>query len=287
MARPAKRGTVRDQLINARAALRASGNDDDWLDAEVLLAHVLDVDRAWLHGHPERQLTASQRQRFRRLVDRRGAHVPIAYLTGRKEFYGHNLHVSPAVLIPRPESELLVDLAVDWLRARPAVRKVIDLGTGSGAIAIAIAKAVRSVRVIGIDADVATLSVAAENVIEQRLVSRVELKRGDLLRSARPADLIVANLPYLSAARRRSAGPELSYEPKAALDGGTDGLDLIRRAMQQAPSVMRAHGCLLFEFDPGQSRRIERLAKATWPGASVVIRRDLAGRDRVLQIQLP
>jgi release factor glutamine methyltransferase len=182
---------------------------------------------------------------------------------------------------------LLVDLAIAWLRARPTARRAIDLGTGSGAIAVAIAKAVPSVRVVGIDVDEKALRVAAQNVVEHRLVSRVDLKRGDLLRSAPSADLLVANLPYLSAARRRTAAPELGFEPPWALAGGDDGLDVIRRAIEQAPSVVRAGGCLLFECDPQQAHRIERLAKDAWPSAAVTIHKDLAGRDRVVQIQLP
>lgn len=286
MARPGKRGTIRSQLVGAREALAQSGIRDGWLDAEVLLAHVIERDRTWLLSHPERPMTAAERQRFRRLIERRREHVPVAYLTGRREFYGHELHVTPAVLIPRPESELLVDLAIEWLRAHPSARRVIDLGTGSGAIAIAIAKAVSAVRIVGIDIDAKALAVAAENIIEQRLVSRVELRRGDLLRSASSADLIVANLPYLSAARRRSAAPEIGYEPSWALAGGDDGLDAIRQAIQQAPPVIRPGGCLLFECDPLQARRIERLAKQTWSSAEVRIHKDLAGRDRVVQIQL-
>jgi release factor glutamine methyltransferase len=190
------------------------------------------------------------------------------------------------VLIPRPESELLVDLALEWLGDHPSARRVIDLGTGSGAIAIAIAKAAPSVRVIGIDVEQKALAVAAKNVAELGVRSRIELRRGDLLRSAPPADLIVANLPYLSAARRRSAGPELGYEPKSALARGEDGLDMIRRAIQQAPAVIRPHGCLLFECDPWQSRRIERLGKETWHVSAVTIHKDLAGRDRAVEIQL-
>jgi release factor glutamine methyltransferase len=286
MARPGKRGTIREQLSSARASLKASGNYDGWLDAEVLLAHVLNVERTWLHTHPERPLTAVERRRFRDLVERRIAHVPVAYLTGRKEFYGHRLRVSPAVLIPRPNTELLVDLAIEWLRARPSARRVIDLGTGSAAIAIAIARAVPSVRVSGIDVDQKALAVARENVAEHRLLSRIELRRGDLLRSVSPADLIVANLPYLSAARRRTALPELGYEPAWALAGGEDGLDAIRRAIQQAPAALRPGGCLIFECDPLQPHRIERLAKATWPTATVTVHKDLAERDRAVQIQL-
>lgn len=286
MARPGKRGTIRSQLVDAREELAQSGIRDGWLDAQVLLAHVLNSDRNWLLSHPERPLTSAERQRFRRLIERRREHVPVAYLTGRREFYGHELHVTPAVLIPRPESEQLVDLAIDWLHAHPSARRVIDLGTGSGAIAVAIAKAVSSVRILAVDIDSKALAVAAENIAEQRLLSRVELRRGDLLRSASSADLIVANLPYLSAARRRSAAPGLRYEPSWALAGGDDGLDAIRRALEQAPPVVRPGGCLLFECDPLQARPIERLAKRTWSSADVTIHKDLAGRDRVVQIQL-
>lgn len=286
MARPGKRGTIRDQLSGGRAALKAAGNHDGWLDAEVLLAHVLEVDRAWLHSHPERPLTASQRQRFRRVIERRAEHVPIAYLIGQKEFYGHTLQVSPAVLIPRPETESLVELAIEWLRARPSARRVIDLGTGSGAIAIAIAKAVPSVRIVAIDVDQKALKVAARNVAEHRLASRIGLKRANLLRSAPAADLIVANLPYLSAARRRTAAPELGYEPEWALAGGEDGLDAIRRAMEEAPAVLRQGGGLILECDPQQAHRIEQLATKRWPSAVVTIHKDLAARDRAVRIQL-
>ena len=286
MARPGKRGTVRNQLIDARSALTDARIWSGWLDAEVLLAHVLHHERPWLHAHPGHPLTAVQRRRFRDLIARRAAHIPVAYLTGEREFFGHMIRVSPAVLIPRPETELLVDLAIDWLRDRPQARRVIDLGTGSGAIAIALAKAVPSIRVIAIDTDARAVRVAEANVVEQRLAARITLKRGDLLRGAVPADLIAANLPYLSAARLRSGGPELDYEPRRALDGGKGGLDVIRRAFEQAPAVIRPGGCLLFECDPPQARRIEQLARKTFPSPTVTIHNDLAGRQRVVRIEV-
>ena len=115
-------------------------------------------------------------------------------------------------------------------------------------------------------------------------MSRVSVRQGDLLRGASPVDLIAANLPYLSAARLRSGGPELAYEPRRALDGGKDGLDVIRRAMEQAPAVLRPGGCLLFECDPPQARRIGQFAMRTWPSPNVTVHKDLAGRDRVVQI---
>ncbi|HET9849169.1 MAG TPA: peptide chain release factor N(5)-glutamine methyltransferase [Candidatus Dormibacteraeota bacterium] len=286
MARPGKRGTVRNALIDARSALKDARIWSGWLDAEVLLAHVMSQERSWLHAHPEHPLTATQRRRFRDLVSRRGAYAPVAYLIGEREFYGHTLRVSPAVLIPRPDTELLVEQAIAWLRDHPHARRVIDLGTGSGAIAIVIARGAPSVRVVAIDTDPRALRLAAVNVAEQRVAARVRLKRGDLLRGASPADLITANLPYLSAAQLRSGGPELEYEPRRALDGGKDGLDVIRRAIEQAPAVIRPGGCLLFECDPRQARRIEQLAQKTWPSPTVTIHKDLAGRDRVVRIEV-
>jgi release factor glutamine methyltransferase len=252
----------------------------------VLLAHALKTRREALHAHPERGLAAAERQRLNGLTRRRAAHVPIAYLTGEREFYGLSIHVTPAVLIPRPESELLVELAIAWLQEHPDERRVIDLGTGSGAIAIALARSVPRVRMVATDIDARAVRVAQANVRTQRLASRITVVKRDLLRGARKTDMIIANLPYLSDARRRAWQRELDFEPRRALDGGEDGLDVIRRAIAQAPGVVDAGGVLFFECDPGQPRRIARLAMQRWPAATVTTHKDLAGRDRVVEIQL-
>jgi len=283
---PPESRTVKAQLARSRLRLDRSGVPTAWLDAEVLLAHVLKTRREWLHSHPESRLTSRQRSRYERLLGRRLARTPVAYLTGEREFYGHGLHVTPAVLIPRPETELLVDLAVAWLADHPGVRRVIDLGTGSGAVAIAIARAVLGVRVLATDVEARAVRVATANVATNRLSSRITVARRDLLTGLGRADLIVANLPYLSAARRRAWATELEFEPLVALDGGKDGLDLIRRALTEAPRVLRSSGCLLLECDPRQARRITLLASRQWPAAKISIRKDLAGRDRVVRIQL-
>jgi release factor glutamine methyltransferase len=248
---------------------------------------VLDVSRERLHSHPEQRLTQPQRRRLRRLVTRRAERVPVPYLTGEREFYGHMLSVSPAVLIPRPESESLVELAIEWLNAHPGRRRVIDLGTGSGAVAIAVAKAVTQVRIVARDVSARALRVAAANIARHRLRRRITTVKADLLRGAGPADLILANLPYISEAQRRVRPKELEYEPALALDGGEDGLALIRTALSQAPAVVKPGGALLFEYDPAQTRRIVRLAQGQWPAADVSVHKDLAGRDRVVRIQLP
>jgi release factor glutamine methyltransferase len=282
MAPAPDQSTVRVQLAKTRAVLATAGIPYPWLDAEVLLAHVIHSSRVRLHTHPERRLTASQRQRLRRLTSRRADRVPVPYLTGEREFYGHLLAVSPAVLIPRPESELLVELAIDWLKRHPQARRVIDLGTGSGAVAIAVAKAVPHVRIVARDVSARALRVAATNVARYRLRRRITLVKGDLLRGAAPADVILANLPYISEAQKRVRPKELKYEPALALDGGEDGLGLIRTALAQATAVLKPRGAVLFECDPSQARRMVRLAQGHWPSAQVSVHKDLAGRDRVI-----
>ncbi len=278
-------GRVKAQLAKARARLATAGIPLPWLDAEILVAHVLKSSRERLHSHPDRQLTVAQRTRLRRLTSRRAARVPVPYLVGEREFYGHMFRVTPAVLIPRPSSELLVELAIDWLKAHREARRVIDLGTGSGAVAISVAKAVPQVRIEARDVSARALRVADDNIARQRLRRRITTVKADLLRGAAPADVILANLPYIPDALRRVRPKELDYEPALALDGGKDGLDLIRTALTQAPAAVKPGGLVLFECDPAQTRRIVRLANGHWPTADVSVHKDLAGQDRVVRIQ--
>jgi release factor glutamine methyltransferase len=286
MAPPATdRGRVKAQLARTRATLATAGIPLPWLDAEILVAHVLKSSRERLHSHPDRQLTVAQRAQLRRLTSRRAARVPVPYLVGEREFYGHMFRVTPAVLIPRPSSELLVELAIDWLKAHPDARRVIDLGTGSGAVAISVAKAVPDVRIEARDVSARALRVADDNIARYRLRRRITTVKADLLRGAAPADVILANLPYIPDALRRIRPKELDYEPALALDGGKDGLGLIRIALAQAPAAVKPGGLVLFECDPAQTRRVVRMALGHWPVAGVSVHKDLAGQDRVVRIQ--
>ncbi|HEX9096562.1 MAG TPA: peptide chain release factor N(5)-glutamine methyltransferase [Candidatus Dormibacteraeota bacterium] len=278
-------GRVKAQLAKARATLTTAGIPLPWLDAEILLAHVIKSSRERLHSHPDRELTPAQRTRLRRLTTRRAARVPVPYLVGEREFFGHMFRVTPAVLIPRPSSELLVELAIDWLKVHPNAQRVIDLGTGSGAVAVSVAKAIPRVRIEARDVSARALRVAADNIARHRLRRRITTVKADLLRAAKPADLILANLPYIPDALRRIRPRELDYEPSLALDGGKDGLDLIRTALAQAPTALNPGGLVLFECDPAQARRIVRLAQAQWPWAEVSVHKDLAGLNRVVRIQ--
>ncbi len=285
MAPPADPGAVKAQLAKTRADLQAAGIPYAWLDAEILVAHVLSSSRVRLHTHPEERLTAVQQRRLARLAGRRAERVPMPYLTGEREFFGYQLAVTPAVLIPRPESELLVELAIEWLSRHAAARRMIDLGTGSGAVAIAVARGMPRVRVTARDVSARALKVAAANIGRHRVRSRVTLEKGNLLQGVGPADLIVANLPYISERQKRVRPRELDYEPALALDGGTDGLRLIREAITQAPRVLKDGGAVLFECDPSQARRLVRIAQKEWPAAQVTVHKDLAGRDRVVRVE--
>src|SRR3981081_1833458 len=258
-------GRVKAQLAQTRATLATAGIPLAWLDAEILVAHVLRSSRERLHSHPEHELTVPQRAQLRRVTSRRaargcaaspGARGPGAYLVGEREFFGHMFRVTPAVLIPRPSSELLVELAIEWLNAHPQARRVIDLGTGSGAGAISVAKEVPQVCIEARDVSARALRVANENIAHYRLRRRITTVKADLLKGAAPADLILANLPYIPEALRRIRPKELEYEPALALDGGKDGLSLIRTALAQAPNAGKPGGLLLFECDPAQTRRI-------------------------------
>src|SRR2546423_2508402 len=247
---------VKAQLATTRATLATAGIPLPWLDAEILVAHVLQSSRERLHSHPDQQLSIAQRARLRRLTSRRAARVPVPYLVGEREFYGHMLKVTPAVLIPRPSSELLVELAIAWLTTHPQARRVIDLGTGSGAVAISVAKAVPGVRIEARDVSARALRVADDNIARYRLRPRVTSVKGDLLKGAAPADLILANLPYIPEALRRVGPHELEYEPGLALDGGKDGPSLICVAPAQAPPGGENGGPPPFSWGPRQTPRI-------------------------------
>src|SRR2546423_6962808 len=276
---------VKAQLATTRATLATAGIPLPWLDAEILVAHVLQSSRERLHSHPDQQLTIAQRARLRRLTSRRAARVPVPYLVGEREFYGHMLKVTPAVLIPRPSSELLVELAIAWLTTHPLARRVIDLGHGSGAVAISVAKAVPGVRIEARDVSARALRVADDNIAAYRLRRRIATVKADLLKGAAPADLILANLPYIPEALRRVRPKELDYEPAPALDGGRGGVALIRIALAPAPPGGKPGGLPLLQCDPAQTRRIVRLAQEHWPKAEVTVHKDLAGQDRVVRIQ--
>jgi release factor glutamine methyltransferase len=282
--------TVRDALQAGAARLGAAdsvvGADTPRLDAEVLLRHVLGLSRAALFTHPERRLTADEEAQFWHLVDRRAAGEPVAYLTGRREFMGLELAVTPSVLIPRPETELLVERALAVLQSGSSPL-VADVGTGSGAIALSLAHSWPACQVVATDRSAAALAVARVNVarVLGAAAGRVRLVCTSLLAGLRgPFGLIAANLPYIpAAALDRLPLPVRRFEPRPALDGGPDGLDLYRALLADAPRVLASGGTLLMECDPAQAATLMALVRAALPAAAVLVHRDLAGHERVVE----
>jgi release factor glutamine methyltransferase len=280
--------TISHALREGRQRLAHADTETPGLDAEVLLRHVLQLDRTGLFARLSDTVEPRALADYRRLLDARAAGTPVAYLTGEREFMGLALRVTTDVLIPRPETEILVEWAVAWLRLRPGA-VVVDVGAGSGAIALAIAAAIGPEwigRIIASDVSAAALEVARVNRARHGLTGRVTLVQGSLLAWLHePVDLILANLPYLTPPQI-AENPQLAAEPRLALDGGAAGLDLIRRLLADAPRILAPAGAIALEIDPTQRDDVVALATASFPDAAIGVLRDLAGRDRHVTIEL-
>jgi len=265
--------TLGEAFRTARSRIRA-------IDAGVLLCHVIGRDPAYLIAHPETRLRPNEHESFAALVDRRVRGEPVAYLTGEREFYGRTFKVTPAVLIPRPETELLVDLALERIpRAAPA--RVLDAGTGSGCIAVAIASERSHCKVLALDQSLEALAVARRNAVELR-VGNVAFLQSDWFSALgrERFDVVVSNPPYVAKSDPHLQDGDARYEPLTALDGGAEGLDAIRRIVPEAGPHLIADGWLLFEHGYDQALRARQLLQAAGY-EDVFSARDLAGIERV------
>ena len=252
------------------------------LDAELLAAHAFGMSRIELYAHFDRPLAAAELASYRELVSRRLAGQSVAYLLGHKEFWSLDLLVDPRVLVPRPDSETLIEEALDRLAGPGAGLRIADVGTGSGALALALAKERPEAQVFATDISPDALAVARANA--ERLSLTVTFLEGDLdqpLVSAGRFDLIVANLPYIPSADIDGLAADVRSEPRLALDGGADGLALVRRLVATAPELLQPEGCLALEVGAGQASAVEELLGVTG-FAGVRSRRDLAGIERVV-----
>ena len=278
---------VGDALRWAVRLLVARGADTPRLDAELLLAHLLDVDRAQVLIRRDDCLTPTQVERFTELVQRRVRHEPVAYLIGERAFYDVDLRVTPATLIPRPETEHLVEEALTWAKKQSGRLRVVDVGTGSGAIAIVLARHLPEATVWAVDLSLPALRVAWENVRRYGLSERVWLVQSNLLKPMGAAfDLILANLPYVSMADMAVLEPNVAdYEPHLALEGGTDGTEIMTRLIEQLPARLACPGLALFEIDPRQAGPLQAAAAVLLPDARALLVHDLAGHERVLRIE--
>lgn len=258
------------------------------LDAQILLAHVMGHPRTWLLAHLDSSLTPAEADTANQAFSRLEAGEPLPYILGHWEFYGMDFDITPDVLIPRPETELMVEKAIKWLAASPERRTVADIGTGSGVIAVTIAMHAPDVNILATDISPKALQVARHNAEKFHVHHRIEFLECDLLPAGRRSetfDLLCANLPYIPTQTLRDL-PIFGREPTLALDGGEDGLDLYRRLLAIAPDRLAPGGMILLELEATQGIQALNLAYDKFSDASIQLKQDLANHDRLLEIQL-
>jgi len=267
-------------------ARRAPFSEDPALEAQVLLSHVTGKPKAWLLAHPEHLLNPEEEEALQNGLKRLQEGDPLPYLLGHWEFYRLNFRITPAVLIPRPETELLVEAAIEWLRIHPRRRRVIDVGTGSGVIAVTLAVQEYNLVVYASDISIEALKVAGSNAIQHQVQEKIRFFQADLLTClGSPVNLICANLPYIPTQTLHSL-PVYGREPTMALDGGADGLRLIRRFLQDAPHCLAPGGLLLMEIEERHGPAVCSLAETSFPKGQIAVLHDMAGKDRLLRVEL-
>ncbi len=278
--------TVRRILDWTIPHLKKHGSESPRLDAEILLAHARGCQRIQLYTQFDSPLTDEQRAMMRDLVKRRSAAEPVAYLVGHREFFGLDFRVTSDVLVPRPDTETLIVEAIERLKPQSRPR-VLDVGTGSGCIAITLAVNCRQTQISAIDLSDAALAIAQQNAEKHSVADRVRFLHGDLLAPlARDEqfDLIVSNPPYITSAEIETLQPDVRrHEPHSALDGGADGLDVIRRLVAEASQHLAPAGCLLIEIASEQADAVTQLLAANGNYAEIVVLKDLSKQPRVVR----
>ena len=285
-----------DSLLSDISARLASLSDTPALDASVLLARIVEHPRSWILAHPELTLTDEQQNQLASSLTRLENGEPFPYVLGRWEFFGLEFEVTPDVLIPRPETELLVEKAIAWLQKNPTKTNVADVGTGSGAIAVSIATNVSNANILATDISANALQVAKRNAEKHGVNGRIEFAECDLLPESkvesRKSDLrpltlglICSNLPYIPTNTLKHL-PIYQREPTLALDGGEDGLDIFRKLLNIVPDWLAPNALMLLEIESTLGEDTIQLARQYFQNAQIKLHQDLTGRDRLLEIQL-
>lgn len=276
---------LKQALARARSSLADSSIEDPSLEGEILLRHVLGIDRARLYADLYTNLSTEQEKALNELLKRRKRGEPTAYITGHREFYGLDFRVDRSVLIPRPETELLVELAIKAAKQNK-IKEIADIGTGCGAIAISLAINLPQATVYASDISKAALEVARLNSLRHGVADRVVLLHGDLLEPLKqPVEMIVANLPYVRQ-RDLMKNASLSYEPVLALNGGASGLDRMRALCQQAREKLNKPGHLILEIGEGQAKSMKTNLRKAFPEIAIEVHKDLAGIERAVSLRL-
>ena len=284
--------TLGDALYLTRCELAAANLDCATTEAELLLCHVLGISKTQIYSEPEQLLSTTEINHLQHLIRRRLLHEPIAYILRCCEFYGIEFYIDHRALIPRPETELLVEEAIDFARHHFSSGNkltIADIGTGSGVIAISLALALPQVKIYATDISASALEIANINCRRYKVDSQVELLQGNLLEPLpEPVDTIVANLPYIRNCELQTLSPEITnFEPTLAIAGGNDGWDKIRLLLDQALGKLRPEGCLLLEIGQRQDKAVSSMINSYFPQARVELIPDLSGINRVVRIILP
>jgi release factor glutamine methyltransferase len=276
-------------VANARQRLRQAGIDEAEadFDARLLAERLLGWDAAAFFTHGDEAAPLDFAERYHALIERRADREPVAYISGVQEFWGLSFDVSPAVLIPRPETELVVELFIEYFPGRDEALQVADACTGSGCLAVAIAHEYPAARFVATDLSAGALTVARRNAERHHVADRIELLQDDVLSQARfTFDAIVANPPYIPDGEIDTLQPEVrDHEPRLALAAGADGLDIVRTLIVQSAARLKPAGLLLFEFGFGQGQAVTRLVAATPELALIELRRDLQGIPRTAVVR--
>jgi release factor glutamine methyltransferase len=252
----------------------------------VLLEHITGQPQTWILAHPEAKLSATQQAQLAVLIARLRQGEPLPYLTGIQDFFGLSFEVSPAVLIPRPETELLVETALNWLRRHSAATGAFDVGTGSGCIAVSLAVNAPALQIVATDISADALAVAQRNAQRHHVEERIAFQKADLISpELGQFTLIYANLPYVPTSKLAEVN-SLPYEPLLALDGGSDGLTMIKRCLEQIPAHIGTPGLLLSEIEATSGSAALALAHKAFPQAKITLLMDFAGKERLLTIEL-
>lgn len=285
-------GSMKTSLLAHITNLLALNSDTPALDASVLLAHVIKQPRTWVMAHPEVTLTTIQQKQLEAALARLEQGEAFPYVLGSWEFFGLTFDITPDVLIPRPETELLVEKAINWLQKSPRRRTIADVGTGSGVIAVSLAVNIPEARVLATDISHPALKVARRNALKFEVADRVDFLQCDLLpphidplSTALHFDLICANLPYIPTETLHNL-PIFGKEPTLALDGGPDGLDPIRRLLNIGPEWLAPNGMILLEIEATRGIQALNLACDLFSEATIHLHQDLTGQHRLLQIIL-
>ena len=279
---------LREAWVRSRRRLERADIPDADIEAQVLLRNTLGIDRVTFYASPNRELSHEDAEAFERTVGRRIGGEPLSYITGHREFYGLDFVVTPDVLVPRQETEFLVEAVLGYARSRGEDEReptIADIGTGSGAIAVALARHLPNAVVYATDVSREALRVAEENVRRHGLAGRVHLRHGDLFEAlAGPVDVVASNPPYLSDDEVAELPPDVQREPTLALAAGVDGLDVLRRLILGAREYVKPGGLLAFEIDPRRLEAVSGLARQTFVDSNVRVVNDHAGLDRVVTV---